>query len=89
LRALKKVGYCSQRCLNNDFNNHVHASLYRLLVDQQRINQDKVEVWVRREEEQLGCVTTLCVVYWYSIQEPLHCSGYASQSRVVVFMILK
>ena len=26
------------------------------MVDQQRINQDKVDVWVCREEEQLGCV---------------------------------
>jgi len=41
----------------------------QLLVDQQRINQDKVDVWVCREEEQLGCVTTL-------VQDPLaegHC----------------
>jgi hypothetical protein len=28
-----------------------------------------------------------CVVYWYSIQYPLHRSGYASQSRVVVCMM--
>jgi hypothetical protein len=29
-----------------------------------------------------------CVVYWYSIQEPLHRSGYASRSRVVVCLCL-
>ena len=28
-----------------------------------------------------------CVVYWYSIQKPLHYSGYASRSRVMVCMI--
>jgi hypothetical protein len=28
----------------------------------------------------------VCVVYWYSIQQPLNRSGYASQSRVVCTM---
>ena len=36
-----------------------NASLYRLLIDQQRVKQDKVEVWVCRDEEQLGVIMIL------------------------------
>jgi len=57
-----------------------NASLYRLLVDQQRINQDKVEVWVCREEEQLGCVTTL-------VQDPV-AEGHCLRSWTKVYDML-
>ena len=74
-----------------------NASLYRILVDQQRIN-DKVEVWVCHDEEQLGCVTTLvqdpvaeghCLRSWTKVYDMLRVSEALQRELVILAVMLE
>jgi hypothetical protein len=75
-----------------------NASLYRLLIDQQRIKQDTVEVWVCRDEEQLGSVTTLvpdpvleghCLRSWTNVYDMLGISEALQRELILLAVMLE
>jgi hypothetical protein len=74
------------------------ASLHRLLIDQQRVKQDKVEVWVCRDEEQLGSVTTLvldpvvgghCLRSWNKVYDMLGIPEALQRELILLAVMLE
>jgi hypothetical protein len=75
-----------------------NASLYRLLIDQQRVKQDKVDVWVCRDEEQLGSVTTLvpdpvggghCLRSWTNVYDMLGIPEALQRELILLAVMLE
>jgi hypothetical protein len=67
-------------------------------MDQQRVKQDKVEVWVCRDEEQLGSVTTLvpdpvvgghCLRSWTKVYDMLGIPEALQRELILLAVMLE